>query len=158
PVGTVAFSGDGGRLGVVTGQAVVKGWDVTARQEAFVYPRAPGQVHGLTFDPDGRCLALVMVAATGVFRGLATATGRELFSLPVSGSVLGVATTPDGRCVAVSSQYRDQETKRQVGEVKVWDAGGARIFTAGEPLRFAVLALSRDGRLLAAAGRDGTVR
>jgi WD40 repeat protein len=152
-IADVTFSPDGDRLATAAHDGTIRVWDVTAGQELWTGGGHLDTPRRVAFSPDGHWLVSygwdvkVWNARTGVLLVTVpnTATGEK-----------GLAISPDSRRLALGTA---------VGAIKLVelsDQAGA----AGRPLRELVghthavvgLAFSPDGRWLASAGSDTTVR
>ncbi|MEV0387542.1 WD40 repeat domain-containing protein [Nonomuraea sp. NPDC050643] len=161
----MAFSPDGTRLATAGTDGLTRLWDTARRR--LVGPALTGRRSDLTrmaFSPDGRTLAAagregrVWLWDPRVHRQI----GPEL---PAG---YGVAFSPDGRTLAASDPMAAFGAKGADRAVRFWDVAGRR--EAGRRLRpkddplpgesASVYAtrFSRDGRALATASNDGTIR
>jgi WD40 repeat protein len=145
----VAFSPDGRSLASGDREGVVHLWDP---QSGTVWRSFAGFVNcrALAFSPDGSWLALGYFSKELVLWDLTRKDSTPLVRHPNAGPILSVVFTPDG-CLAWSSQR---------GSIKIQDLRTGMdqyIFRGHEDWAYAV-ALSPNGRRLASAGKDGTVR
>ncbi|MGW0839016.1 nSTAND1 domain-containing NTPase [Streptomyces sp. NPDC002787] len=159
--GSVLFSPDGRTLAVVDGPGAQL-WDLTTRR---VRSTLAGRfVNGMVFSPDGR--TLVTVGDGLVLWDAATARPRVEFPKDESSSVLAFSST--GEVFAT--------TGGQKGEIRLRDATTGRVrSTLTEPVgrttpkgadpafdwmfrQVEAMSFSPDGRTLASANADGTVR
>lgn len=160
-VTAVAFSKDGQRLAVASGEPAKAG---EVRLYAMPSGRLPAEgfapavtiaahkdlIHDLAFSPDGKLLAtcsydrlIKLWDATG---------GQEMRSLKDhSDAIYGLAFSPDGKLLASAAADR---------AVKVWDvATGQRLYSLGEATDWLyTVAWSPDGNRLAAGGVDKSIR
>ncbi len=148
-VNALAFAPDGRTLASAGDDWTVRLWDVGTGKEQRQLPDYKDAVRGVTFAPDGRTLAVSAgrtVQLWDMGAGKAVATLR-----PEAGLLTGAAFLPDGRSVLTYSVS---------GPFRVWDVGSGeetRHFgevSDGTPRS---VSLSRSGRLLASANRDGTI-
>jgi WD40 repeat protein len=179
----MALSPDG-RLLVLANGAGLLVWDTAADRQAWKAPLTEGAVrHLAAFSPDGKLLASASgygldlwdaqtgrkwigpclhryrpecvvlssdgrTAAAGVGAEVAvwdTATGKERFQFPAEGGIRCLACSADGKALAVAAN-----------RLTLWDltSGQARWRRPGE---FSHLALSPDGKVVAAANREAVV-
>jgi WD40 repeat protein len=161
---------DGGRtLAVGFGNGQVKLFDVGNRRVRATLNAELARVHSLAPSPDGRYLAVgYAVGPEGRQRKESALwvwdvrAGEPRLKLPCTGRASDAAFTPDGRTLAfiVNDKHRG---------ALLWDlpdlsrrharAQPRERLVLGDRLdRPGCLALSPDGRLLAAGHRDGTIR
>src|SRR5438552_596335 len=133
PAGAVLRVGQG-HVGQIAGLALLR-----------EFPHPPEPMGALAFSPDGNVLC------TGSYKGTIslwdTRTGQELGQLAGHSLYVDVvAFAPDGRLLASVSHD---------GSARLWDLD-ARKEVRSLPVPYGVaLALSRDGRTLAAGGEEG---
>ncbi len=153
-VTSVAYSPDGKRLathsagtaGNIQG-GTLSVWD--AHTGARLFSQPAGVFATATFSPDGkRVFALAKI--------LDAETGKELLSLSGSGGGFGVAFFPDGKRLATGTSRDGQPA---IG-IAIWDAQtGERLLTLeGHTAQLRGLAISPDGKRLASASADKTVK
>jgi WD40 repeat protein/CubicO group peptidase (beta-lactamase class C family)/Flp pilus assembly protein TadD len=159
----VAYTQDGqGLVTAAAGQEAdgrkdsidLKMWGADDGRERFVMPM-PGRPIDLAVSPDGRYIATITASPQSdtprslkLFEPL---TGRDLpVPLGSGASPAAVAFSPDSRLVACAAD----------DQVRVWEVGalGEPRILAGHASTVAHLTFSPDGRRLATAGYDGTVR
>jgi WD40 repeat protein len=159
----VAFSGDGKTLaacGYLDPDKVVWVWDLPAGKPSRAIEAGPDQAGIAALSPDGKVVAIGGYA-DGSFRTWEAASGKEVRRVTAgTDMVLGLAFAPDGKTLATSGAG---------GTVSLWDlALGKRLRSfdgqQGKRGRFVFpggglpLAFSPNGRTLATAGWDHTVR
>ena len=158
-VNGVAFSPDGRLLATASDDKTARLWDPATSKHERTLTGHLKSVHCVAFSPDGRLLATA--SRDGTVRLWDQATGEHRSTLTGHASAVnGVAFSPDGRLLATAG--RDKTAR-------LWDPAISeyRSILTGEP-RWRTLtghasavngvAFSPDGRLLATASRDGTVR
>jgi eukaryotic-like serine/threonine-protein kinase len=153
----LAFSPDGHRLAVGSGEGVVQildGTPITGAGDAGGVFTLEGHGHavvGLAYSPDGQ--RLVSASRDGTAKIWDAGTGRELITFRGHTAPLSrVAWTPDGRWVASASWD---------GTVRVWDqTTGIEVVPALDARVGPVygLALVANGSALATGHHDGSVR
>ena len=165
-VGEVIFSPDGLRLAVTSrrdasfpnsdvgyswGEARV--WDAASGQELWRLGGASRWLHALAWRPDGSQIATAGSDGATILWDIHT--GKEIARLPHAGPVLDLGFTPDGQRLLTRSR------EAGVSRGNLWDiATGTRVagMTLGDPGGVTSLSLSRDRRLAATSGSDGTIR
>jgi WD40 repeat protein len=143
---TLAFSPDGGLLAVGGNQ----GWavfDTSAfGQQLF---RRGDQVHSLAFSPDSRQL-FIASEAVGLVRVWDLAANREAAELQHPGGPFAVALSPDGGTLYAASPQSLRSWKLRGPAEKLTLSG----HHGGSPH----VVFSPDGKQLASAGKDRTVK
>ncbi len=157
-VSSAGFSPDGKRI--ATWSNLFRMWNAETGEMLWEI-----EDHGGIFSPDGRFLA-----SPGP-RGIVVrdaATGRELTLL--SGGkfrIAAVAFSPDGRTLAVGRsteivgpRYSSKNGRAEQHALQLWEvAGGKEILLREGPAEsFSALTFSPDGRTIASASPQGTVR
>jgi WD40 repeat protein len=154
PTGAVAFSPDGRRIaaGSADSDGVLHLWGLSeaAQVEALRHWNAKTPVNALVFSPDGGSL-LVAEGRDLVQWDLALAPPRGRTLGTHSGNIWSLLIRHAGRSLLASDE---------TGQILVWDvaAGRQKALLKPEPSSpqiLAALAESPDGRLVAAASREG---
>ena len=171
---TLCYSPDGTRLASAGWGRVkfpeindrkIKLWDTQTGENVGILKEPPDSAYGsfscLAYSPDGKTLALAgeapLVRLWDVASGQIIAHLRQdLFQIHC------VAYCPDGRRL-VSAAGRgvfDQSRKDGDPSVRLWDlaTGKSRILFRERPNGFRVVAISPDGKTLAAGSIDGPIR
>jgi WD40 repeat protein len=159
PAAAVGFTADG--LGVVTLDArSVRRWDAATGKELRQTPLGEEKEGAiLRLSADRR---LVAQARPGQpVRLLDATTGKEVRALEgTPGQVFQLALAPDGKTVAAATMEGDPDTGGATCTVRLWDATTGRELRQlpGRPAPVAALAVSPDGRTVAAAEAEGEFR
>jgi WD40 repeat protein len=167
---SVVFSPDGKMIASSAYDHTIKLWDpATLREERTLRGRG-GAVWRVVFSPDGRTLATANADGTATLWD--RSTGQPLRSIDgPSRPLLSVSFSPDGRLLALAGGDKEQlwravlpggdrELLTKPANVLLWDLERGRPLFRLEGHKGVVLetAFSPDGKLLASAGSDGTVR
>jgi WD40 repeat protein len=143
----VAFSPDGTILAAGCWGQTVRLWDVASRKKLVDLHGHTAPVTAVVFSLDGKWLATGSLDKTVKLWKVATRQAVHTFR-GHRGHAFGVAFSPDGQTIATSG--RSDETVRLWRAVPPWDAS---ILRGGD----GYLALSHDGKTLAAASWSGAV-
>ncbi len=149
----VAFSPDGRRVASAGADAVVKVWGVPKGDELLTLRGHTQAVSAVAFRPDGRRLA----SAAGdqsikIWDAVREPEGPRYVGH--AGAVVALGLSPDGTvCYSAANPATG-------GEVHAWRTDTARRLREyqGSTAPINVLAVSADGRFLAAGRNDGTVQ
>jgi eukaryotic-like serine/threonine-protein kinase len=152
----LVFSPAGERLACGTADGEVIVWDTAAGRPVVTARRGRGTVSELAYSPDGSRLAAAsydLLAGKGEVQVWDAESGSELLTLPGQTSV---AFSADGRRLAALEAGALTESRA----VLVWDATPSKELFAlyGHAGQVFAVAASPDGRLVASAGQDTTVR
>jgi WD40 repeat protein len=151
----LAFSPDGKVLAAGGRPGRLSLWDPRTGKRLRTLAGHKAAVAGVAFSPDGKWLASASYDGTARLWDLSA--GKEVRCLEAHDRVTAVAFSPDGRSLFTGGMKR---TRRRLGmpemvadRVRIWE-----VATGKERKRLAVagdgLAVSPDGRWLAAAGRE----
>jgi WD40 repeat protein/serine/threonine protein kinase len=157
----VAFNPTGQYLVSGSRDGIIKLWDAHTGQRLRVFPVPAGepQVQSVAFSPDGQRLAAAY--SDGRITIWDVQGDQEPLAWIAHSSPVGcVVFSPDGQRLASSRLNYGWEGERIGGEVKVWDAATGKLFLTLEeqPQLVVRVAFSPDGRRLATAGQDRTVK
>jgi WD40 repeat protein len=141
----IAFSPDGNAIATAATDHDVTIWSTHAHRLLMTLQGAPNAVASIAFSPDGRIVA----TASGRDATLwSTAGGQELTVLPpLASSIDDVAFTADGHTLATASNTD--------ATAFLWRMQGNVLL---DGFRILSVAFSHDGRVLAAADANGTIR
>ena len=168
----LAFSPDGKTLAVATGdqktQGEVKLWDIAARKPRRRLAQYAGVFSAVAFSPDGSALAVgtleVRSGTSQMFvieRGEVTlwdlGTATSLRTFRGGRHCSSVAFAPDGTIVVAAYEVVYTMGRESV---RAWDPATGRELAVlrGHTLGVSAAAFSCDGRTLATASCDGTVK
>jgi WD40 repeat protein/serine/threonine protein kinase len=156
PVMHFAFSPDGRRLASGSADYALKVWDLATGEALHTLRGHTEPVLNLTFSPDGRRLVSAGRDRLVMVWDLAGSRQGELaprWTLPgFSTSTWAMTLSPDGSRLAIGGPKAD-------GNVRVYDMKtGKLLHTLMGDIRVISMAFSPDGRRLASAGSDCTVR
>jgi WD40 repeat protein len=149
-VNSVAWGPDGKRLATASSDGTVKVWSATGKEEAtFQGDRGDGEVRSVTFGPEGDTVAAGMRYGRVHEWDLRSKDRRASYTGHTE-DVWAVAIFPKGYPLVAAIGGWDRP-----GIIQVWGPKTGQLRHSGEVL---CLAVSADGKLLAAGGGDRTVR
>lgn len=158
PVLGLAISPDGQTIATAGSTGQIQLWDVSTHQLNRILQSDHRRVLAVAFSPDGLSLASGFLPAQGDRGGSVGIwdphRGELLHRLPVARETIAVTFTPDSQTVCLASSSKSQRG------LLVWDvpASRERLHLGDRTDAVVCLAVSPDGRLLAAGLRDGRVR
>jgi WD40 repeat protein len=152
PVSCAAVLPDGRRL--ITGDAdqKLRLWDSATGKKIAEFVGHRNSIEGVAVSPDGKMLASASV--DGTVRLWEVATAKELRRLAApDGMAHSAAFTADGKAVAwVASRARDE--RGRLNEIRLSDVATGKELACLSLRDVRTAALSRDARLVAAAGGE----
>jgi WD40 repeat protein len=153
-VQALAFSPDGKTLASGSADLTVRLWEATTGKELRRLQKYHGEIDLLTFSPDNKNLAVAGESVRNKIQLWDVVTGKLLRQLdPYHDQVLSLTFSPDG--VALVSSGGDHTIRvHDVAMGRELLKLDGRAFHAGS---FISVALSSDGKLLAAGLRDKTI-
>jgi RNA polymerase sigma factor (sigma-70 family) len=170
--GKLAFSPDGKCLATMDDRSArsVRLWDAVTGEKGREIPEPRGTVGCMAFSPDSKLLATGV--ADGVVRFWDPSTGKEVGQgLKHDLSLGALAFTPDGKLLAtgtgswrpdgrIITTTASDEEKKLVGTIHLWNVAERKETgqLEGHLHWVSSLAFAKDGKTLASAGVDATVR
>ncbi|HEX6306225.1 MAG TPA: protein kinase [Anaerolineales bacterium] len=144
----VSFSPDGKQLATAGWDGTAKIWDAASGEVLLNLPAHQGGVNQVLFLPDGRRLATA--GFDGTARVWDAGTGEELLALSGHSTIVWDIT--------ISSDGSRFATMAFDGKMRIWDSSSGAELLTFSGLTGPEIAFSPDGKFLAAAGQDNTVR
>jgi WD40 repeat protein len=162
-VRVLAFSPDSRRLFSGSADQTIRVWDVPSGKCLHVLKGHLAEVDKLAVSPDGRWLASTSHRGSGLgsdaIRLWDAGTGREVRQLTLDKEIVfSLAFSPDSRLLATEGGPPREFVR---GDVVIWDVATGKVRrTLMEGYRHLAhcVTFSPDGRSLAIAGLDGTLR
>jgi WD40 repeat protein len=146
---SLAFSSDGKQIAAVGSDGLLRTWDLAPRRRVLELPGHTSAILDVAWSPDGKLLASGGMDRTVRVWDVSSERVLQVL-LGHTNTVFGVAFDSAGRLASASAD----------GRVKIWDAASGRplITLAGHVNPVRDLAWSHDGRRLATASWDATVK
>ncbi|HJT78399.1 MAG TPA: WD40 repeat domain-containing protein, partial [Gemmataceae bacterium] len=149
----VAFAPDGRTLAAGYDDGTIRLWDPATGKEVRRWHPPAEKVYAIAFSPDGKVIASGGPDGKVYLWEVATGKRRLVIGSAAGGGTRCLAFAPDGATVAAAGPGLGKT-------IGLWDT------TTGKAVRQLPggregaegIAFSRDGRRLASAGRDGTLR
>jgi WD40 repeat protein len=130
-------------------------WDVSdgRLQDAF----SEGAYTSLVITPDSKMLATIGWDVHAVIKLWDVASGQQLASMTAhrgAGPSPTLAITADGRTIASAGEYSDEQAKKELGQVKLWDMATRRVWATlnGISRPPVSMVFAPDGKTLATVG------
>jgi WD40 repeat protein len=153
-VKSLALSPDGGRIAVGYDDGEGRIWGLTGTAPQWSFQASPATLYGLAFGPNGR--TLLAGGADGVATAWAVPGASAAYTSPLATSIPKASTV-----VAFGAGAGELASYYGNGLVGLWKLEGGRPISGPRPAGprgVAAFALSADGRLLATAPIDASVR
>lgn len=161
---SVAFSPDGKTLVTTAWDETARVWNVETGKELHALKADRIHVHGAAFSRDGKTLATTGYSSTILWDAK---TGKQLRKIPC-GTGYAIAFAPDGKSMACGGQTLEgvpvcgasATCFVALGNITFWDpaTGKQSQQGAGHQAKVNAVSFSRDGKTIASASDDGTVR
>ncbi len=147
----VRFSKDGSRV-TASGDKTVKLWDTANCAETWVFNRESEFNYLAVFTPDNRLIAFQVINNDRSLKMIDTESGKELATFSGHDEQLEFAD--------LSTNGKRLITYDRAGLIKIWDvANGQVLLTIKTGIKEpGSIALSPDGKIIAAVAGDGTIR
>jgi WD40 repeat protein len=153
----IAFAPDGKHLATSSRDKTAKVWDLAAKESVVTFPDHQNAVHGVALSPDGK-IGMSVGEDNNVRFWQATDQAKQIGKQITGGGgghakiVTRLAFHSDGKTSMLATCSADST-------VKLWNTNGSLIRSlTGHNDYLYVVAFSRDGSLVAAAGYNGEVR
>lgn len=152
----LAFSPDGRTLALGRDDGTVRLWEMPEARERAVLRDATGWVHALSFAPDGKLLVTGSDSGRVVLWDAISGTRLRVLLDAGPRPIRALSVAPDGRTVAVAEPTKPSDP----GDVLLFDigTGAVRSRLRGHLRGIVSLAFSPDGRTMATAGLDRSIR